>query len=141
MASPDPKPAGKPCERAASIPPRVSQSLSRSQRITRSREIQEAYDQANKYHGRFMVMWLRSADNACLRLGVVASRRVGNAVQRARAKRRMREVYRRQRGSLRGKVDVVLVARQAILDAPWENVVRDMAALTASAGLLARAEA
>jgi ribonuclease P protein component len=137
MATHDPRPAGE--ARANRPQTRGDQSLSRAQRITRTREFEQAYDQGHKYHGRFMVMWLRRGDNAGLRLGVVASRRVGNAVQRARAKRRMREVYRRQRGSMRGNVDVVLVARQAILDAPWDDVVRDLARLAGSAGLLVAA--
>jgi ribonuclease P protein component len=141
MANTEPQAADGAHARISSGPSRGSESLSRSQRITRSREFQEAYDQGLRYHGRFMVLWLRKGDNAALRLGVVASRRVGNAVQRARAKRRMREVYRRQRGSLQGSVDVVLVARQAILDAPWDAVTRDMAALAKSAGLTASAKA
>lgn len=139
MASPAPRPAERQPDRTANTLPHISQSLSRSQRLTRSRDIQDAYDQGEKFHGRYMVMWLLRTHSASLRLGVVASRRVGNAVQRARAKRRLREVYRRQRGSLRGDVDVLLVARQAILGAPWEGVVRDMATLAEAARLLSKA--
>ena len=54
------------------------------------------------------------------RLGVVASRRIGSAPQRSRAKRRMRELYRRARVQLPG--DVVLVARPGIGDASWPRL-------------------
>ena len=76
-----------------------------------------------------MVMFLRDAPDASARLGVVASRKVGNAVERARAKRRLREVFRLNRGLLPPdfRADVVLVARRAILDAPWARVVGDFA--------------
>lgn len=48
------------------------------------------------------------------RLGVVASRRVGNAVLRARAKRLLRETFRLNQDILPENCDVVLMARSAI---------------------------
>ena len=56
------------------------------------------------------------------RLGVVASRRVGSAVQRSRAKRRLREIYRRS--ARRPAGDLVLVARQGLPQAAWPEVER-----------------
>jgi len=50
------------------------------------------------------------------RLGVIASRRVGGAVQRNRAKRMMREVFRLNQHALPEHCDVILVARREILD-------------------------
>lgn len=50
------------------------------------------------------------------RVGVVASRAaVGNAVQRARAKRRLRELYRRQQHLVPAGMDLILTARSALL--------------------------
>lgn len=49
------------------------------------------------------------------RLGVVASRSaVGNAVQRARAKRRLREAFRHQQQRVPAGFDVLLVARGSL---------------------------
>ncbi|MEM7672170.1 MAG: ribonuclease P protein component [Verrucomicrobiota bacterium] len=49
------------------------------------------------------------------RLGVVASKRVGNAIVRARAKRLMREIYRKHAMKLAHPVDLVMVARPHLL--------------------------
>lgn len=59
---------------------------------------------------------------ALRRLGVIASRRVGNAVQRNRAKRRLREVFRLNQDRLPGSCDVVLVARRSTNSAPFRNL-------------------
>lgn len=65
-------------------------------------------------------------DGSALRVGYTASKRVGNAVKRSRAKRRLREVVRRtlrdkgQRGH-----DYVVIARTAMLSASFDQLIRD----------------
>ena len=64
------------------------------------------------------------------RLGIVASRRIGGAVVRNRAKRRLREMFRR--GLATGAprpgdrtLDVVVIARRELVDAPFAAVEAD----------------
>ena len=60
------------------------------------------------------------------RLGVTASRRVGNAVRRARCRRRLRELFRTDPASFADdNVDVVINARRSCADAPWSELQRD----------------
>ena len=114
----------------------VRATLGRKQRLQRPGQFEEAYAQDRRWHGRFMVLFLRAAPDASRRLGVVASKKVGNAPERARAKRRLREAYRRHRaGFTAGTDDVVLVARRSILAAPWADVVAELLKLAAQAGL------
>jgi len=65
-------------------------------------------------------------DEAGIRVGYTASRKVGNAVKRARAKRRLREVVRRSLAA-RGRAghDYVLIARTATVDLPFDQLIRD----------------
>lgn len=115
----------------------VRQTLGARQRLRRPSQFQAAYDQNRRWHGRYMVLFLHQAPDAALRLGVVASKRVGNAVARARAKRRLREAFRRNRAAFSlGLDDVVLVARRPILSAPWREVVADLMRLASQAGIL-----
>ena len=114
---------------------RPDQGLARHQRLTRSSQFRAAYDAGEKHVGRLMVLYLLRADSPALRLGVVASRKVGNAVARARARRLLREAYRLNRSLLKGEADVVLVARPHLLKAEWPVVVDELLALLKRAGL------
>ncbi len=115
---------------------RPDERLGRDRRLTRSGLFKETYDQGRRWVGRCMVLWIRSGEGASLRLGVVTSRKVGNAVQRARARRLLREAYRRNRYRFSGEHDVVLVARAGILQAPWMDLVAELLELARRAGLV-----
>lgn len=109
--------------------------LSRQQRLLRPSHFAEAYEGGRKYAGRYMVLWLRTAKDADRRLGVVSSRRVGGAVQRNRARRRLRALFRQEREHLSGREDLILVARASCVAAPWTELVQDFQALARRAGL------
>jgi ribonuclease P protein component len=114
----------------------VRPTLHAKQRLRHTAQFQEAYAQDRRWHGRYMVLFLYANPAASLRLGVVASKRVGNAVERARAKRRLREAFRQHRaGFADSGHDVILVARRPILAAPWAEVVAELLKLAAQAGL------
>lgn len=62
------------------------------------------------------------------RIGFTASRRVGGAVQRNRARRRLREAVRSTLAPLaRPGYDYVLIARQGTLTRPWAALTDDLA--------------
>lgn len=82
-----------------------------------------------------MVFWLRSGDDTSKRIAVVASRKVGNSVKRAKARRKLREVYRRNRDRLTGTNDVVLVARGHIIQADAVSIEKEFLVLAEKAGV------
>ena len=82
-----------------------------------------------------MVLWIRRGPDTALRIGVVTSRKVGGAVARNLARRRMRALWRQHRADLRGDVDVVLVSRASLPGAPWAAVVDDFLGVIRKAGL------
>jgi len=115
--------------------PRPDVSLGKSRRLTATKDFAETYAQGRSLAGRYMVLWVRTGGGASLRLGVVASRVIGDAVRRNRAKRRLREAWRLNRHCWSAPVDVVLVARRSILGAAWEDVVAELVRLARKAGL------
>ena len=122
--------------------PAASHTLLRQHQRLRSPALfQETYDQGKSWRGRLMVLFLRQGEGASLRLGVVASRAaVGIAVDRNRARRRLREAFRLQRSQFSAEFDVVLIARRALLVAPWTAVVSELLYLARKSGLMAKSQ-
>ena len=115
----------------------VRATLGPKQRLRRNAQFRAAYDQNRRWHGRHLVLFRLTLPDSSLRLGVVASKKVGNAVERARAKRRLREAFRLHRTLFSATTDdVVLVARRSLLDAPWPAVVAELHRLATQAGFI-----
>jgi len=60
---------------------------------------------------------------------VVATRRVGGAVERNRAKRILREAWRQVSPQVTGDIDAALMAREAIRGATTQDLVSEMTEL------------
>lgn len=115
----------------------LERCLGRKQRLTHSRLFSETFSQSRKWVGRYMVLWVRTGEDASLRLGVVTSKKVHlRANQRNRARRHLREAYRHLRPFFTGDFDVILVGRRAILEADWKDILREMLTLASKAGLI-----
>jgi ribonuclease P protein component len=111
-------------------------TLSKNQRLIKASQFREAFAQKRSFVGRTMVLWLRRGEGASLRLGVVTSKKVSNrAVDRNRARRVLRAVFREHRAEFSGEVDVVIIARRNILSAGYHDVEAEFLRLAGKAGL------
>ena len=77
-------------------------------------------------YGRSLVMWIAQGADADRRVGVIVSKRnFRRAVDRARAKRLLREAFRLSRPFLTPDVDLILIARAGIGGRACREVMAD----------------
>jgi ribonuclease P protein component len=74
-------------------------------------------------------------EGSASRLGVVTSKKIGNAVVRSRARRLLRESFRLHQNNFTRAVDLVLVARPSIAGRKFAEVEQDFVKLLRQAHL------
>ncbi|HZK10226.1 MAG TPA: ribonuclease P protein component [Clostridia bacterium] len=79
--------------------------------LTNNKEFKEIYRKANSKVTKYFVIYYRSGKENKSRVGFTASKKIGNAVVRNLAKRRLKECFRMHEDILEGCYDLVIVAR------------------------------
>jgi ribonuclease P protein component len=90
--------------------------------------------------GCLILNWARKEGRKESRLGVVTSRRIGNAVTRSRARRLLREAFRLNRSGLHPDVELVLIARNSIVGRDLVAVEKDYLEALRRAKLVSRGQ-
>jgi ribonuclease P protein component len=86
--------------------------------------------------GCLIANWHPLPDSMPPKLGVVTSKRIGNAVERSRARRLLRESFRLHQNEFKQPVELVLVARPSIAGRGFAGVEKDFLTALHRAGLL-----
>jgi len=118
--------SGGSSSRAAGSATRPDERFRPEERIRRRAEYVAVYDRGRKIGGRLMTVFLLENSLSRPRLGIAATRKFGSAVQRNRAKRRLREALARV--PLRGDRDYLVIAGEAVPTAPFGALVGWVAA-------------
>src|ERR1700709_1214942 len=76
----------------------------------------------------FVLQALNRREDGPVRVGFTVSKKVGNAAERNRVRRRLREVVRlAPQAPLRSGHDYVLIGRRAALELPFDRLIEDFA--------------
>jgi ribonuclease P protein component len=96
--------------------------MEREIRLRRTSDVRRVYDEGRSWTHPLLVLVARPNDRTLSRVGVTASRKLGDAVPRNRAKRLLREAARHLYPEIKAGWDVMLVARPRILVAKTQQV-------------------
>jgi ribonuclease P protein component len=116
----------------------VRQTLPKQSRLSARAEFQKIYALGQRYDGRLMAAFLRKNDFGHHRLGLTASTKaVGKSVDRNRARRLLREVFRRsgeELSGLRRHYDWVINAKRSLLNSNEELRFREFRKIVEQVG-------
>jgi ribonuclease P protein component len=93
------------------------------ERVRRRPDFERAYNTGTRVHGKFMTVFVVPNGMPASRFGVAATRKLGSAVERNRAKRVSRELFRRHK--VTAGLDIIVVPRREMLDAPFATLESD----------------
>jgi ribonuclease P protein component len=98
------------------------------ERIRRRADYLRIQKSGARMHGRFVTIIATPNGQESTRLGITASRRLGGAAVRNRAKRLIREMFRRNKPDRPG-LDLVVIPKPDLLDASFDALEQDFRAI------------
>jgi ribonuclease P protein component len=105
----------------------MASSFRPAEHVRQRREFERAYTAGAKVSGRFMTLFAVPNERGMARLGIAATRKMGGAVVRNRAKRRARELFRQHKPH--ACCDFVVIPRREFVDAAFPSLEREFTAL------------
>ena len=110
--------------------------MNRSNSLKRHKEFHYTYRVGKSVGSHlFSLIWAKNRTDA-VKIGFSVSKRVGNSVQRNRAKRRLRACITPMIGSIRRGTNLIFVARRDVLDVPFTQMQQQMHDILSRAALL-----
>lgn len=104
--------------------------------LKKNTEFKRAYRKGQTYVSKLMVSYIIRNRKNCLRIGVTASKKTGNAVRRNRSRRVIISAFREISGSIKPGYDIVFVARAGTADAKSTDILKVMKKHLLDAGLI-----
>lgn len=100
-------------------------------------EFQRLYRRGKSAVRGTIVMYAAPRRGEGVRLGITAGKKLGGSVERNRAKRRIRELFRLMQPKLKGGADICIVARARVLTAPYGKLCADFKSAASELNLFA----
>ena len=110
--------------------------MKRSFRLTRSTEFKRVRRFGKSYAHPLIVLVAHPNPGERSRVGIAASRAVGGAVERNRAKRLVREAMRELLPGMHDGWNTLLLCRRPILDSSLPEIIHALTQLLSKAGMM-----
>lgn len=104
--------------------------------LKKNYEFRRLYNKGKTAVTPYMVVYALKTGRNARRVGYTVSTKLGKAVVRNRARRRLREVYRLNADKLVDGADIVIVARSRCVDAQFAKLERAFLGACREAGIL-----
>ena len=100
-------------------------SFRKKEHLTKRPQFEQVMDQGQRHRiENFCTVFFLPNGLDRKRLGVIASKKIGNAVVRNLAKRKIREVFRNIKGQIEPAMDIVIVSGGNLISLPVSAIER-----------------
>lgn len=112
----------------------ASAKFSKEDRILARDLFRLVYETGRKIQCRYFTAFVMENQIGRPRLGITATRKIGNSVERNRARRLVREAFRRNKWLAPRGVDIVINVRRSLVGAGYKDVESEFVSFLERAG-------
>ena len=95
------------------------------ERLRVSYQFKWVYDKGRRYNSPLFTFFVLKNNEPVSRLGVTVTKKIGNAVERNRCKRILREIFRRNKTLLTASYDLVFNVKKAAVTASYQEMLTE----------------
>ena len=114
--------------------------LSKQFRLKKKYQFNYVYRVGKSLGGKLMVIYYTTSKNTVIKVGISVNKKIGHAVVRNRTKRRIREAVYPNLTKLKTNFNLVIIAKNAIVDAPFNAIESELKYLLKKANLYENTE-
>ena len=112
----------------------ASEKFPKSDRILKRDRFREVYDTGRKIQATYFTAFVLPNQSKKPRIGITATRKFGNSVERNRARRRVRESFRKNKWLVPNGVDIVINVKHRLAEASYTEFEGDFVTFLKKAG-------
>ncbi|HZK42851.1 MAG TPA: ribonuclease P protein component [Syntrophomonadaceae bacterium] len=109
--------------------------LAKDNRISKTTDYNNIYKNGKKIPGKYIITYILNNDLGHNRYGIVTSKKIGNAVIRNKAKRRLRSIIRLNMKKIKPSHDIVIIGRYKIRGIKFALLSKDFITVMRKSGL------
>ena len=109
--------------------------LKRINRLKKRYQFNYVYKSGEHFSGEHMVLYVVSSKTKNIKIGLAVTKKIGKAVVRNRVRRQLREIIKKQVPVLKQNYNIIVVARENITTASFENLSNEFLKLVKKANL------
>lgn len=112
----------------------ASEHFPKTDRILKRDLFRRVYENGQRFHARHFTAFVLPASGDKPRVGITATRKIGNSVERNRARRLVREAFRRNKWLVPSGVDIVINVKRPLVEAAYSDLEADFITFLKKAG-------
>jgi ribonuclease P protein component len=103
----------------------MDESFTSKEILRKKKDFLHLYKKGKRYRGKYFILIYLTNELAFSRVAVVASKKLGNAVQRNKTKRWLRTLFRRNKELLQTPFDMIFIPRKKIHETTWQKIASE----------------
>ena len=109
--------------------------LKRANRLRKRYQFNYVYKAGQHFSGKAVTIYATTSKTKCVKVGFAVTKKIGHAITRNLFRRRLREIVRKQLPNLKQNYNIIVVAREQIVQFDYKFIECEIISLLEKANL------